>query len=224
MDLGVFLPACISCNKEIQDQLYNSTFLPNLITIISGFIVLVLIVLAFTYLSARKFRKNSSFVPEKEMLNPVPLATASVVMGIGIGGFIDGILFHQILQLHGMVSNKLPIDTVVGKAVNMFWDGIFHALTLTAVTIAFVLLVRLLRKADINPSPRLALGGAIGGWGIFNFVEGIIHHHIIKLHNVNEFALNPQVWNYSFLASGLLFMAVGYYLIYHRDHFPSRLG
>src|SRR5690606_738709 len=150
--------------------------------------------------------------------------TASTVMGIGIGGFIDGILFHQILQLHGMVSNKLPIDTIMGKAVNMFWDGIFHALTLTAVIIGFVLLIRLLKMRNINPSPKLAIGGAIGGWGIFNFFEGIIHHHIIKLHNVNEFAFNPDIWNYSFLASGIIFIAIGYAFIYHRDHYPTRLS
>jgi len=77
---------------------------------------------------------------------------------------------------------------------------------------------------NINPSPKLALGGAIGGWGIFNLVEGIIHHHIIKLHNVNEFSLDPDIWNYSFLASGIIFMAIGYGLIYNRDHFPSRLN
>lgn len=161
MDLGIFCPACINCNKEIQENLYNSTFLPNLLTLISGFIIIVLIVLAFSYLSAKKFKRNSSLVPEKEVPNPVPLATASVVMGIGIGGFVDGILFHQILQLHGMVSNKLPIDTVVGKAVNMFWDGIFHALT--AVVIGFALLLRLLKVKNINPSSGLAVGGAMGG-------------------------------------------------------------
>jgi uncharacterized membrane protein len=216
--------ACISCNREIQDQLYDSSFLPNLFTIIVGFIVISLIVLVFSYFSTKKFKRNTSHVTGREVLNPMPLATASVVMGIGIGGFIDGILFHQILQLHAMVSNKLPTDSVVGKAVNMFWDGIFHALTLTAVIIGFALLIRLLKKRNINPSPRLAVGGAMGGWGIFNFVEGIIHHHIVKLHNVNEFALNPDVWNYAFLASGIIFMGVGYVLIYHRDHFPSRLG
>lgn len=218
-----FLPGCISCNKEIQDQLYNSNFLPNLLTIIIGFIILAIIVLAFTYYSAKKYDRHSKLSPGKEVLNPVPLSTASVVMGMGIGGFIDGILFHQILQLHGMVSNQLPIDTVVGKAVNMFWDGIFHAFTLTAVIIAFILFTTLLKRKNINPSPKLAFGGAISGWGIFNLVEGIIHHQIIKLHNVNEFAMNPEIWNYSFLASGLIFILMGYILIYNRNHYPSRL-
>lgn len=214
------IPACISCNKEIQEELYGSEFLPNLFIIIIGFIILTLIVLAFAYFSAKKYDRHSILFPDNEILNPVPLSTAGVVMGLGIGGFIDGILFHQILQLHGMVSNKLPIDTVVGKAVNMFWDGIFHALTLTAVIIGFILLVRLLGIKNINRSPKLALGGAIAGWGIFNLVEGIIHHQIIKLHNVNEFSLQPEVWNYSFLASGVIFMAIGYAFIYHRDHYP----
>lgn len=217
------IPYCISCNKEIQDALYDSSFLPNLFTIIIGFIILALIVIIFAFVSARKFKKHSKLFPGKELLNPVPLSTAGVVMGMGIGGFIDGILFHQILQLHGMVSNKLSIDTFVGKAVNMFWDGIFHALTLIAVIIGFALLVRLLKRRDINPSPKLALGGAIAGWGIFNLVEGIIHHQIIKLHNVNEYSLQPEVWNYSFLTSGIILIVLGYLLIYHRDHYPSRL-
>lgn len=218
-----WLAYCVSCNKEIQDALYGSDFLPNLFTIIIGFIILMLIVLAFTYFSVGKYKRHSKLFPDREILNPVPLSTASVVMGMGIGGFIDGILFHQILQLHGMVSNKLSIDTFMGKAVNMFWDGIFHALTLTAVVIGFILLVNLLKRRNVNPSPKLALGGAIGGWGVFNLVEGIIHHQIIKLHNVNEYTMHPEVWNLSFLASGIIFLALGYVLIYHRDHYPSRL-
>lgn len=112
------IPTCISCNKEIQDQLYGSDFLPNLFTIIVGFIILVLIVLAFTYFSAKKHKRHLGINPGKEF-NPVPLSTAGVVMGIGLGGFFDGILFHQVLQLHAMVSNRLATDTVVGKAVNM---------------------------------------------------------------------------------------------------------
>ena len=147
--------SCISCNKEIQDVLYNTTFLPNLFTIIIGFLILGLIVFAFSYFSFKKYKRHAAFNSDKVLLNPVPLSTTSIILGIGIGGFIDGILFHQILQLHGMVSNKLATDTVVGKAVNMFWDGIFHAITLTAVVIGVISLVRLLKMKNINSSPNL---------------------------------------------------------------------
>lgn len=214
---------CITCNREVQEALYNSTFLPNLFTIIIGFIILGLIVLAFSYFSFRKYKSHSSINPGKDLLNPVPLSTTSIILGIGIGGFMDGILLHQILQWHGMVSNRLATDTVVGKAVNMFWDGIFHVVALTAVIIGVISLVRLLKKKNINPSPKLVWGGLFAGWGLFNFVEGLIHHHIIGLHNVNEFALNQDIWNYGFLASGIMFMAIGFSLIYNRSYYTTRL-
>lgn len=69
----------------------------------------------------------------------------------------------------------------------------------------------------------IGIGGFFAGWGIFNFVEGIIHHHIIGLHNVNEFAMNPNTWNYSFLESGIIYMALGFSAIYNREHYPNRL-
>ncbi len=53
-------------------------------------------------------------------------------MGIGLGGFVDGILLHQILQWHGMVSHYYPKtslspDVVVRNLqINMFWDGLLH--------------------------------------------------------------------------------------------------
>ncbi|WP_394351635.1 DUF2243 domain-containing protein [Lunatibacter salilacus] len=64
---------------------------------------------------------------------------------------MDGILLHQILQWHGMFTNKSPADTVFNKSVNMFWDGIFYSLTLTAVIIGVISLTRLLRKKGIYP-------------------------------------------------------------------------
>jgi uncharacterized membrane protein len=48
----------------------------------------------------------------------------------------------------------------------MFWDGIFHSLTLTAVIIGVVSLTRLLNKKDINPSQKLVWGGFFAGWGL----------------------------------------------------------
>ena len=32
-------------------------------------------------------------------MNPRPLLAAGALLGIGMGGFVDGILFHQILQI-----------------------------------------------------------------------------------------------------------------------------
>lgn len=217
------ISGCINCNKKVQEALFDTAFLPNLFTMILGFLILTIVVIVLAVFSLKKYNRHSTLIPNQDLLNPVPLAITSIIIGIGIGGFIDGIFFHQILQWHGMFTNKFPADTVVGKSVNMFWDGIFHLLTLTAVIIGVISLIRLLKKKNINPSPKLAVGGFFAGWGIFNFVEGVIHHQILKFHNVNEFSTNPDVWNYGFLASGVIFMIIGFTIIYNREHFSVRL-
>jgi uncharacterized membrane protein len=58
--------------------------------------------------------------------------------GIGMGGFLDGIAFHQIFQIHNMLSASVPTDTLINIEINMVWDGLFHALTwlMTALGIA----------------------------------------------------------------------------------------
>jgi len=48
---------------------------------------------------------------------------AGILMGIGMGGFVDGIVLHQIFQWHNMVSNWIPPTTMEAMSVNMVWDG-----------------------------------------------------------------------------------------------------
>ncbi len=37
-----------------------------------------------------------------------PLVAAGLVLGVGFGGFVDGIVLHQILQWHNMLSSVVP--------------------------------------------------------------------------------------------------------------------
>ena len=52
-------------------------------------------------------------------LRRTPLVAAGILLGAGLGGFVDGILLHQILQWHNMLSGQLPPDTLVRAKVNM---------------------------------------------------------------------------------------------------------
>ena len=45
---------------------------------------------------------------------------------LGLGGFFDGIILHQLLQWHHMLSNIYPPDTVSNLQHNTLWDGVFH--------------------------------------------------------------------------------------------------
>ena len=67
---------------------------------------------------------------------------AGIVLGVGLGGFVDGITFHQIMQWHNMGSAILPPHTMEAMAQNMVWDGMFHAATLLIVLIGVFMLWR----------------------------------------------------------------------------------
>ena len=52
---------------------------------------------------------------------------AGVLIGLGLGGFVDGIVLHQILQWHNMLSSVHPPATLPAMHLNMRADGWFHA-------------------------------------------------------------------------------------------------
>lgn len=144
--------------------------------------------------------------------NARPLVSAGTVLGIGLGGFFDGILFHQLLQVHNMLTGWVAKDTIPNIEVNMFWDGLFHTLTWTMTVIGLALLFRAGERPEVPWSRRLLVGAMFLGWGLFNFVEGLIDHHVLGVHHVVESA-GLSRWEYAFLASGAAFIAVGWTLI-----------
>lgn len=141
-----------------------------------------------------------------------PLLAAGTLLGIGLGGFVDGILFHQILQLHNMLSAVRSPTSVVNLEVNMFWDGLFHGFTWIMTAIGLGMLWGAVRRDDVPLSTRAFVGSMVMGWGIFNVVEGIIDHHILNLHHVVE-RLGVSIYDWAFLGSGVLFILLGWGMI-----------
>src|SRR4051812_26942798 len=86
------------------------------------------------------------------------IVASGIMLGIGMGGFVDGILFHQILQIHSMISAIRPPTTLVNVEVGMFWDGLFHAFTWTTVAIGIGLLWSLVKRARHALSTRTFVG------------------------------------------------------------------
>jgi len=138
------------------------------------------------------------------------ITPAGILLGIGLGGFLDGILLHQILQVHNMVSAKLPPTSMANMQRGMTADGLFHAATWIATLTGIVLLWRALnRRHDALCSGRAFVGAMLAGWGWFNLVEGIIDHHVLGLHHMVE-RLGLSVWDWLFLASGVVLILVGH--------------
>src|SRR3712207_1919539 len=56
--------------------------------------------------------------------------SAGILFGLGLGGFFDGIILHQVLQWHHMLSSAgYPPDSVRNLEINVLWDGLFHLST-----------------------------------------------------------------------------------------------
>jgi uncharacterized membrane protein len=140
--------------------------------------------------------------------NMGPLVGAGLLLGIGLGGFVDGILLHQILQWHNMLSSRIPPTTLVAMKYNMIWDGLFHAVTWTVTAVGIGLLFRAGRRADSVWSGRVLFGAMLGGWGLFNLVEGTIDHQVLGIHHVHPGA-GQLAWDIGFLLSGPVLMGLG---------------
>jgi uncharacterized membrane protein len=137
--------------------------------------------------------------------------TGGLLLGLGLGGFIDGILLHQIAQWHNMGSAVLPPTTMAAMMQNMRWDGLFHVATLL-LTLAGVVVLWREGKHDFAPrSLRVLIGQMILGWGVFNLVEGIINHHLLAIHHVRDLPMHVPAYDWAFLGvGGLLLIVVGW--------------
>ncbi len=133
------------------------------------------------------------------------------LMGLGLGGFIDGIVLHQILQWHHMLTDTgdHPMSTVDGLEANTLADGFFHLSTWVLVLAATVLTVRAWQRDELAPPWRAHFGLMLAGWGVFNVVEGLIDHLLLGIHHVRDDLGGPLGWDVGFLVFGALLIAGG---------------
>ncbi len=138
------------------------------------------------------------------------LIGAGIVLGMGLGGFLDGILLHMIFQWHNMLSSVIPPITMHAMRVNMLWDGIFHAFTWAMTVIGLFLLWGAVQHPSVLPSTLSFVGLLVIGFGLFNLIEGIINHLLLAIHHVKEVP-DPLMWDIAFLLfGGVLLIAVGW--------------
>lgn len=152
-----------------------------------------------------------------------PLLTG-VLLGIGIIGFLDEAVFHQLLQWHTFYWDTDQHGRILS-------DGLFHLFS------TLVLLGGTFRLwFGTRPDPRLLLAGILIGAGGFNAYDGIVQHVLFHFHLVNEQACAaPERGNSIFtchadipfevawIAAGLLILGAGIALR-RRDARPRRSG
>jgi uncharacterized membrane protein len=141
----------------------------------------------------------------------------AMTIGVGLGGFVDGIVLHQILGWHHVLSARAGVDLRANEVA----DGVFHAASWVILLAGVVWLYRRLRqppvaaawpRLDAGPRPwRALVGPMLMGWGLFNLVEGLVDHHLLGLHHVRP-GPGQLGWDIGFLASGVAIAGLGFLL------------
>jgi uncharacterized membrane protein len=144
-------------------------------------------------------------------------------MGVGLGGFFDGIVLHQILQWHHLVSTRVPPVTVADLELNTLADGLFHAATWVVTVSGLALLLSAGTPAGGRDGRRRPVGGAVLGWGAFNLVEGLVNHHLLGLHRVRP-GPDAMAWDLAFLVWGAVMLAIGWRLVRPTGSQPNPRG
>jgi uncharacterized membrane protein len=143
-----------------------------------------------------------------------PSRAPGLMFGIGLGGFVDGIVLHQLLQWHHMASatDEHPPTDLEGLEFNTMADGYFHAVTWFVVLGASIVTVALWRQGRLAPSWSFHAGGVIAGWGLFNVAEGLVNHQVLRIHHVRDDLGGPLSWDLGFLVVGVLMVLAGAWL------------
>ena len=138
-----------------------------------------------------------------------------LLLGVGFGGFVDGIIIHQVLQWHHMGTshdahaNFPEATTVASLEDNTLWDGLFHAGTLVVSLIGLFMLWQALADGHLTSWVSL-VGLMVAGWGIFNILEGVVNHQLLGIHHVRDDVGGPMSWDIGFLIVSVILVMIGF--------------
>jgi uncharacterized membrane protein len=105
-------------------------------------------------------------------------------------------------------------NTIENLELNTRWDGIFHSATYLFVVAGLFILWRTAQRRHLYWSTKLLAGTMLIGFGAFNVIEGLIDHHLLGIHHVNELVDPGQriYWDVAFLIWGAAMFVIGWML------------
>jgi len=126
-----------------------------------------------------------------------------VLIGVGVAGFVDEVVFHQLLHWHHFYDRAT-------SAAGLVSDGLFHAFSWTAVVVGLFLLADLHRRQATVP--RRVWAGGLTGAGAFQLFDGLVHHKLLELHQV-RYGVDLLPYDLAWLAGGAVPLLVGLVLL-----------
>jgi uncharacterized membrane protein len=149
------------------------------------------------------------------------LAWAGYLLGFALGGFFDGILLHQVLQWHHLLSS-LEGGIFGDIRVQVLADGLFHVLMYILAAIGLLQLWRGRRDYAARDGDRFMLARALLGFGIWHVLDTLLSHWILRIHRIRPESDNPLFWDVLWLAVfGLAFLVAGLVLCRKKRGTPT---
>ncbi|MCU0551422.1 MAG: DUF2243 domain-containing protein [Leptolyngbya sp. Prado105] len=145
---------------------------------------------------------------ERSRLVSKQFMLASILLGMGFAGFFDGIVLHQILQWHHMLSSVRPMLNMSDVKIHSVADGLFHLADYGFTIAGVTLLWQSHLKDELPKSSQPFIGLILFGAGLFNLLEGLIDHEILGIHHVHS-GTHYLLWDIGFLMVGIGLMALG---------------
>ncbi|KQP23337.1 DUF2243 domain-containing protein [Pseudorhodoferax sp. Leaf267] len=145
-------------------------------------------------------------------MKPSPGRSAAL-LGLSLGCFFDGILLHQVLQWHHLLSD-VRLAALQDMRMQMLADGLFHLLMYVVAGVALVGLWRARHALQEGPGAARRLGGAaLAGFGGWHILDAVLSHWLTGIHRVRGDAADPLFWDLLWFAVfGLLPLAIGLWL------------
>lgn len=203
--------ACPYCKErpKVWAGVFNEDFVATLLQVTLTIPLLIGIGLAFHLADRWPFRSSAPAGTAAVPLRRGPLLSAGVMIGIGLGGFLDGIFLPMLLQWHNLIAERVPPTDFVNLEINMFWDGVFN-LGMWLITAAGLgLWWRAGRLSNVTWSGKMLFGTLLAGWGIFQVADSIFFHWVFRLHHIKMGSPSWLFWDVAYVVIGLVLVGVG---------------
>jgi uncharacterized membrane protein len=148
-----------------------------------------------------------------------PLRWPGYLLGFALGGFFDGILLHQILEWHHLLSLVEGVDL----RAQLLSDGLFHALMYLIALIGLAMLFRSRRFLAEKGTGRALIAAVLIGFGLWHVVDAVASHWLLGIHRIKLNSASPLLWDLVwFVTFGLLPLVAGMLTLRGRTHVPGR--
>jgi uncharacterized membrane protein len=147
---------------------------------------------------------------------------AGYALGFALGGFFDGILLHQILQWHHLLSG-LEGEPFADLRVQILADGLFHALMYVIGAVGLWLLWRSRSDFGRPSADRLLFSNALIGFGVWHVIDSVVSHWVLGIHRIRMDSDFPLAWDLTwFFAFGVVPLLIGWLIRPDRSDFGRR--